>query len=201
MSESEVKVEEVKDDDENEEESDDMPGLEQVPPAEGGEGATPTGRVKQSRSEKKSRKAVTRLGMKQQTGFVRVTVKKGKSVLFIITNPDVYKSPSNDTTWVIFGEAKIEDVNNAALQKTAEQFAAKGAEEAAKDDDIPDLESAPSAEPVVETPSTPDEAGVSSKYVDLVMEQTNCSTAQAIAALQRNNNDIVNAIMELSLPK
>lgn len=38
------------------------------------------GRGKQSRSEKKSRKAVQKLGMKPVTGVTRVTIKKSKNV-------------------------------------------------------------------------------------------------------------------------
>ncbi len=38
------------------------------------------GRGKQSRSEKKSRKAMQKLGMKQITGVTRVTIKKSKNV-------------------------------------------------------------------------------------------------------------------------
>ena len=44
-----------------------------VVPAEGGRG-------KQSRSEKKSRKAMQKLGMKPVSGVTRVTIKKSKNV-------------------------------------------------------------------------------------------------------------------------
>lgn len=40
----------------------------------------------------------------------------------MIQNPDVFKSPSSDNTYVIFGEAKIEDMTNAALSKEAERL-------------------------------------------------------------------------------
>jgi nascent polypeptide-associated complex subunit alpha len=40
---------------------------------------------KQSRSEKKSRKAVQKLGMKPVPGIMRVTVKKSKNILFVIS--------------------------------------------------------------------------------------------------------------------
>lgn len=59
-------------------ESEGMPGLE---PTQGGfEGEPSIPKSKQSRSEKKSRKVVQRLGLKQVPGVIRVTVKKGKSV-------------------------------------------------------------------------------------------------------------------------
>lgn len=45
-----------------------------------------TGRSKQSRSEKKSRKAMLKLGMKPIPGVSRVTIKKSKNVsaLFVL---------------------------------------------------------------------------------------------------------------------
>lgn len=51
-----------------------------------------------------------KLGMKQMTGIVRVTIKKSKNILFVISKPDVFKSPASDT-YIIFGEAKIEDLS------------------------------------------------------------------------------------------
>ena len=78
-------------------------------------------RVKQSRSEKKSRKAMQKLGMKPVPGIMRVTVKKSKNILFVIAKPDVFKSPASDT-YIIFGEAKIEDLSAQAQQQAAEQF-------------------------------------------------------------------------------
>ena len=54
---------------------------------------------------------------------MRVTVKKAKNILFVISAPDVFKSPASDT-YVIFGEAKIEDINQQAQQAAAEQYKA-----------------------------------------------------------------------------
>lgn len=42
-------------------------------------------------------------------GVSRVCIRKSKSILFVINKPDVYKSPGSDT-YVVFGEAKIEDL-------------------------------------------------------------------------------------------
>jgi hypothetical protein len=44
--------------------------------------------------------------------------------LFVISQPEVYKSPAADT-YIIFGEAKIEDVTGS-LREAAEKF--KGAD-------------------------------------------------------------------------
>ena len=45
--------------------------------------------------------------MKPLLGITRVTVKKSKNILFVISKPDVHKSPNSDT-YIVFGEAKIE---------------------------------------------------------------------------------------------
>ncbi|KAI3843137.1 hypothetical protein MKX03_011621 [Papaver bracteatum] len=81
------------------------------------------GRSKQSRSEKKSWKAMLKLGMKPITGVSRVTIKKSKNILFVISKPDVFKSPTSDT-YVIIGEAKIEGLSSQLLTQAAEQFKA-----------------------------------------------------------------------------
>lgn len=44
-------------------------------------------------------------------------------ILFVIQSPDVFKSPASDT-YVIFGEAKIEDLSAQAQATAAEQFKA-----------------------------------------------------------------------------
>ena len=61
---------------------------------------------KQSRSEKKARKAMSKLGLKPVLGVDRVTIRKSKNILFIINKPDVFKSPASDT-YIVFGEAKV----------------------------------------------------------------------------------------------
>jgi nascent polypeptide-associated complex subunit alpha len=85
------------------------------------EGEGDDGKSKQSRSEKKSRKAMQKLGMKPVPGVTRVTIKKSKNILFVISKPDVFKSPASDTH-IIFGEAKIEDLSAQAQSAAAEQF-------------------------------------------------------------------------------
>jgi len=61
-----------------------------------------------------------KLGMRPVPGIVRVTIKKAKNILFVISKPDVFKSPASDT-YIIFGEAKIEDISSNALTKKAQQ--------------------------------------------------------------------------------
>ena len=44
-------------------------------------------------------------------------------ILFVISKPDVFKSPASDT-YIVFGEAKIEDLSAQAQASAAEQFRA-----------------------------------------------------------------------------
>ena len=52
--------------------------------------------------------------MKPVTGISRVCIRKSKNILFVINKPDVFKSPGSDT-YIVFGEAKIEDLSQHAL--------------------------------------------------------------------------------------
>merc|ERR1711918_192624 len=149
---------------------------------------------KQNRSEKKSRKAISKLGMKPVPGIVRVTVKKSKNILFVISKPDVHKSPTSDT-YVVFGEAKIEDLS-AQAQAQAANAAAGAVAEAG--DSSKDNSAGASKIEEVEDDAEVDETGIEAKDIELVMSQVSCSKAKAVAALRANNNDIVEAIMHLS---
>eukprot|EP00933_Yihiella_yeosuensis_P034528 TRINITY_DN27_c0_g2_i5.p1 TRINITY_DN27_c0_g2~~TRINITY_DN27_c0_g2_i5.p1 ORF type:complete len:181 (-),score=83.46 TRINITY_DN27_c0_g2_i5:22-564(-) len=167
--------------DEDSDSDDDMPNLEAAD-GQGGE------KSKQNRAEKKSRKAVQKLGMKPVPGITRVTVKKSKNILFVIAKPDVHKSPNSDT-YIVFGEAKVEDLSAQAQASAAQQLGGMASEEAP-------ASKAPAIEEVAE--GDVDETGVEAKDIDLVMSQVQCSRAKAVAALKANNNDIVEAIMQLS---
>ncbi|XP_027871397.1 nascent polypeptide-associated complex subunit alpha isoform X44 [Xiphophorus couchianus] len=153
----------------------------------------PVSKAKQSRSEKKARKAMSKLGLRQVTGVTRVTIRKSKNILFVITKPDVYKSPASDT-YIVFGEAKIEDLSQQAQLAAAEKFKVQG-EATAK---IQDNTQTPTVQEESEEEEV-DETGVEVKDIELVMSQANVSRAKAVRALKNNNNDIVNAIMELTM--
>eukprot|EP00956_Cyclotella_meneghiniana_P036008 scaffold120265_cov74-Cyclotella_meneghiniana.AAC.2 len=195
-------IEEVEDDDVPElEEADDVPELEESGGAEagaaaGGEGGT------HNRAEKKSRKAMQKLGMRPIPGIYRMSVKKSNQVLFVINRPDVYKSPTADT-YVIFGEAKTEDSGQMAAaaqqvamaQQAAAQQAAAGAAPATP---ATALESVSEDAPADASPAAGDEEGVEAKDIELVMSQAGCSRAKAVKALKENDMDLVNAIMSLT---
>merc|ERR1712014_372554 len=149
---------------------------------------------KQSRGEKKARKIMSKLGLKQVSGVSRVTIRKSKNILFVIQNHDVYKNPASDT-YIVFGEAKIEDLSQQAQMEAAQKF---------KNAEIPQVSDAVAAgpAPIIEEDEDDEEvdaAGVEDKDVDLVMSQANVSRSKAVKALKNNSNDIVNAIMELTM--
>lgn len=119
-------------------------------------------------------------------------------ILFVIKNPDVFKSPNSDTH-VVFGEAKIEDLSagggggqEAAYRQAMDASAAMqggggggGAPRSGvtiKEEDEEDA-------------GEVDATGVEQKDIDLVMTQAGVSRAKAVAALKSSNNDIVSAIM------
>ncbi|XP_035582668.1 nascent polypeptide-associated complex subunit alpha-like [Zalophus californianus] len=85
----------------------------------------PVSKAKQSQSEKKAQKAMSKLGLRQVTGFTRVTIRNSKNILFVITKPDVYKNPASDT-YVVLGGAKIEDLSQQAQLAAAEKFRVQG---------------------------------------------------------------------------
>ncbi|KAJ7694237.1 NAC domain-containing protein [Mycena rosella] len=154
----------------------------------------------QSRSERKARKALLGLGLKKVPNITRVTLRRPKNVLFVISAPDVYKAPNSDC-YIVFGEAKIEDMTSQAQMSAQQQYAGGGAqalensgvaeEEDDDDDEIPELE-AP------EDDAPPDETGVEAKDIELVMAQVNCSRAKAVRALKDSGGDLINAIMAAS---
>ncbi|XP_049401816.1 nascent polypeptide-associated complex subunit alpha-like protein 1 [Solanum stenotomum] len=179
--ESEVPIiEDEEDDDDDDDDEKDDDDAEEL-----GDGS---GRLKQSRSEKKSRKAMLKLGMKPIPGVSRVTVKKSKNILFVISKPDVFKSPNSDT-YVIFGEAKIEDLSSQLQSQAAEQFKAPN---------LSNVISKPEPSTVAQDDEDVDETGVEPKDIELVMTQAGVSRAKAVKALKAADGDIVSAIMEIT---
>merc|ERR1712195_103527 len=154
---------EVVDDVEDDSTDDDMPEME-----DGDEDSK--GRAKQSRSEKKSRKAMQKLGMKPVPGICRVTVKKSKNILFVIKEPDVFKTNDSNAANEQFkppvgGDAKIPEA----------------VEEVDGDDD-----------------GDEDAGDLDENDIELVVKQAGVSRSKAIKALKLNDKDVVNAIMALS---
>merc|ERR1712177_190797 len=168
-----------------------------VTAAAAGLGEDASSKAKQSRGEKKARKIMSKLGLKQVAGVSRVTIRKSKNILFVINKPDVYKNPASDT-YIVFGEAKIEDLSQQAQMEAAQKF--KAAEAPQPTEMGAGGTTGPAAIPEEEEDGEEvDASGVEEKDVELVMSQANVSKAKAVKALKNNANDIVNAIMELTM--
>lgn len=104
----------------------------------------------------------------------------------------MFKSP-NTETYVIFGEAKIEDLSSQLQTQAAQQFR------------LPDMASmmAKSEASTVgaaaqEEEEEVDDTGVEPRDIDLVMTQAGVSRSKAVKALKAHDGDIVGAIMELT---
>ncbi|NWW26483.1 NACA protein, partial [Falcunculus frontatus] len=164
-----------------------------------GPGEEPLSKAKQSRSEKKARKAMSKLGLRQIHGVTRITIRKSKNILFVISKPDVFKSPASDI-YIVFGEAKgvvtpclpqIEDLSQQVHKAAAEKFKVPLEHSALVTDAAPALAIKEESEEEEEV----DETGLEVRDIELVMAQANVSRPKAVRALRHNNNDIVNAIM------
>merc|ERR1719384_1792290 len=142
---------------------------------------------KLNKQEKKARKTIQKLGMKLQKGFTRVTIKKSKNILFVISKPDVYKAPNSDT-YIIFGNAKIEDMNQSHREFLSDKWAPK-----------PDTTQMPAIQEDQEDDEDVDTTGLDENDIQMVVEQASVSRSKAVKALRNHDGDIVNAIMELTM--
>ncbi|KAJ2703948.1 hypothetical protein FB645_003662 [Coemansia sp. IMI 203386] len=166
------------------------PSSEQTSPI-----AAPEYQREQSAAEKKARKAMQKKGLEQVTGITNITIMRKKAGMFSIYAPDVYKNSSSDT-WIVFGEARMDNFGrpNPAYQRAARTAAAAPAAASTSAAAVPEAASEAAADS-----NDVDESGVDSKDVELVISQANCTRAQAVEALKKNGNDVVNTIMELTI--
>ena len=162
------------------------------------------------KNEKKARELIKKLNLKQIKGISRVTFKQRGNLIYAIDSPDVYRSAAG--TYVVFGEAKVDDMNQRIAEAQAQQAQPEALQKAAADagkteDKSPeaitaDLEKASlgdkKAEDEEEDEGEIDETGLDPKDIEIVVEQTQVSRAKAVKALRNHDGDMVNAIMDLS---
>ncbi|KAI1007009.1 hypothetical protein K3495_g1211 [Podosphaera aphanis] len=173
---------------------------------ETGEGGVSTGGViVHSRNEKKARKSIAKLGLVKVSGITRVTLRRPKNILFVINQPEVYKSPSSNT-YIVFGEAKIEDLNSQAQASVVQQLAAQEAHDNSGHDHCHENGKGKAIDSGDDKKDDEDDegeeldaTGLEDKDIELVMTQATVSRNKAIKALKENDNDIVNSIMALSI--
>lgn len=200
----------------DDDDDDDVPELEEAVPdlaaggdaQEGADDAAAAGeatKVVQNRAEKKSRKMMTRLGMRPVPGIARVTLKTagGRGGYFAIDRPDVFVSSGGgkNATYVIFGEARQ---GGGMPQQQAQEQQMRQAQAMAAAQQAMAAPQAQAETPKIEEVSGNgdedelDETGVEGKDIELVMSQASCSRGKAVAALKQNDGDLVNAIMSLT---
>lgn len=151
--------------------------------------------VKQNRAGVKRR--YWRLGpnwVYDKYGGHRVIIGKSKNILFVITKPDVCKSPASDTN-IAFWEAKTKDyLSKHSQPAVAEEFYVQGKAVSNMQEytQTPTVQEERKEEEV-------DETGVEIKDIELLMSQVNVLRTKAGRTLKNNSNDIVSAIMELTM--
>ncbi|KAM3131757.1 hypothetical protein pb186bvf_016153 [Paramecium bursaria] len=143
---------------------------------------------KVNRGEKKFKKAMIKMGMKQVTGITRVTIRKGKQFLVHIDDPEVFKSAGVDNSFIVFGEAKV---NDGIGQQGKQEL-----------DKLQPLQKNTQPEKVEvkqeekEEVNDDDETGISAENIKMVMDHTKCDRKEAVKALKKCNNDSVEAIIK-----
>ncbi|CEQ40912.1 SPOSA6832_02597 [Sporobolomyces salmonicolor] len=144
---------------------------------------------------------LSKLGLKKVEGVTRVVMRRPKGVLFVVSNPDVYKSPASEC-YIVFGEGKNEDAsagfpafqqvtqpqqNEAESRQAAEALRqAKAAKALAEGGDKPedDGEGDESGLDEADSESSPVAPSILGRH------------AAACKALKATNGDIVQAILD-----
>ena len=151
---------------------------------------------KLNRGEKKCRKALLKIGMKQFNGVTRVTLRKRDGLIFVVNEPEVLRSDGDGKSFAVFGELKLEDPNTRMQQAEAKKFAES--QLAAAQAQAASKASAPKSSGASSNEAPLSEEGLTVSHIDMVMDHTSCTRNEAIKALRESNNDMINAVMKLT---
>ena len=151
------------------------------------ETAKPSGKA-----EKKVRKALSKLGMVKVDGVNRVTMKQKDSYILYVKEPEVFSSPQNPNSFIIFGEITFEDHEKKLTQDTIEQLKKEGEKlrTVTENKEEPKVEVVPEGEEL-------NEEGLEKEAIETVMNEGKCSRQAAIKALRAHNGDPVEALLEV----
>ena len=117
--------------------------------------------------------------------------------MFVIHKPDVFRGPGDN--YVVFGAASMED-SSSASSAAADMFAGRGGADASRSAPrISSSSASSSAAADGDEDESVDETGIMAKDIELVMTQAGTTRAKAVKALRSANNDIVTAIMSLTM--
>ncbi|KAJ1920630.1 GAL4 enhancer protein [Mycoemilia scoparia] len=151
--------------------------------------------------DRRVRKAMDKLKLKQADNISMITMRRTNGTLFSIQNPEVFHNPKS-SSWIVFGQARMRNSNpqlSQLLQQLQENPGALGAGPGS--DEVPiAVESGKGKETEKndDEDEEVDETGISAENIALVMEQANCSRAKAVKGIKEADNDVVTAIMNLT---
>ena len=151
------------------------------------EEAKPSGKA-----EKKVRKALSKLGMVKVDGVNRVTMKQKDSYILFVKEPEVFSSPQNPNSFIIFGELTFEDHEKKLTQDTIAALKKEGE----KLKTVTEKKEEPKVEVVPEGEELSEE-GLEKEAIETVMNEGKCSRQVAIKALKAHNGDPVEALLEV----
>ena len=138
-----------------------------------------------NRAEKKMREALLKHNLTQLEGVTTVTMRRGAELVFTFSQPDVYYLGD---VYVVFGESNMQDAASSAAAEIS-NVAQTAGEEAEKTD----------VRVEEEDDANVDTTGLEESDIQMVMDQAKCSKARAVKALRENNNDMVSAVMSLTV--
>ncbi|XP_068140163.1 uncharacterized protein gNacalpha [Drosophila tropicalis] len=158
--------------------------------------------ARQSRGEKKARRLLMKLDLKPIEHVQRVTMRKSKNILLSMDLPEVYKCLHTDTV-ICFGEIRVEDISNTAAGRATERVSSSPLlnpnllHDAKLTDPFGNVQLVNDDED--DSDDSADATGIDENDIQLVQMQSACSRQKAIKALAKNDNDVVNAIMALTV--
>ena len=144
------------------------------------------------KAEKKVRKALSKLGMVKVEGVNRVTMKQKDSYVLFVKEPEVFSSPQNPNSFIIFGEVTFDDHEKKLTQDTIAQLKKEGE----KLKTVTEKKEEPKVEVVPEGEELSEE-GLEKEAIETVMNEGKCSRQAAIKALRAHNGDPVEALLEV----
>jgi nascent polypeptide-associated complex subunit alpha len=149
---------------------------------------------KLNRAEKKCRKALIKMGLKTVAGITRISIKRRDGLVFLIQDPEVFKSPTADGTkdsYVFLGEMKTADeprIDESAAKAAADAHSHAGhshphpqpTNEEGKISEVPSATEPATETKVAEAEEVDDseplnEEGLTPMHIDMVMQNAGCT--------------------------
>ena len=125
-------------------------------------------------------------------GVNRVTMKQKDNYILCVKDPEVYSSPQNENTFIIFGELTFEDPEKKMSQEAIAQMKKEG-------DKLKTVTEKPVEQKVevVQEGEELSEEGLEKDAIETVMNEGKCSRQAAIKALRAHGGDPVEALLDV----